>query len=515
MASPHFDYWPIDGQTAVDTAQILQRNQILRLCRHQVEGAAAAVAQTIPLSHLHMNVPGAPALAAALRIWSSHIERWLDDSRQLLAARERAAQIFATAEQSVEQFFAGCRAAEFASCGGELPEIAYRLGRFSLLPLFLIPGILLASPQYISTMTGKGPGTGGESLLAQNQVHLVDESTKPFGGKNTYVGQGFESLSGLFRMAPKELDWGLQPRTGALSAITGVGAFLLGAVSSDKVVVAGRAAGGGPIQYRVANHAGTVWSGWGSQKPPDRDGGSAWSAGEKDFAPRPNQIIATPISPSELVGQMNTSGSSGEIEILRHQTGDDTSWSVVIRGTKEIGLRGAAPHDLLTNLQEVRGDASVQQVAVQSALEMAGAKSGDVVELVGHSQGGIVAANMAADSDFTRKYQVSGVITAGAPTGNAGPTHVPVLAFENLNDVIPSLDGMPNQQADNYLTVHFSPRSSEPVMPHSATTYQAAIEQIEQEDVGVQQWAERRKGDLRLGPETTTTRLHFETRRAD
>ncbi|NHB85167.1 hypothetical protein G7085_12510 [Tessaracoccus sp. HDW20] len=35
--------------------------------------------------------------------------------------------------------------------------------------------------------------------------------------------------------------------------------------------------------------------------------------------------------------------------------------------------------------------------------------------LTGHSQGGIIAANIASDPGFTARYQVDGVVSAGSP----------------------------------------------------------------------------------------------------
>src|SRR3712207_6522248 len=77
--------------------------------------------------------------------------------------------------------------------------------------------------------------------------------------------------------------------------------------------------------------------------------------------------------------------------------------------------------------------------------------------LVGHSQGGMVAAQAAHDSgtaDFP--YDVRSVVTAGSPVARAGvPPSVQVLALENAHDIVPHLDGRSNDDDPNVTTVTF------------------------------------------------------------
>src|SRR5436190_30255 len=73
---------------------------------------------------------------------------------------------------------------------------------------------------------------------------------------------------------------------------------------------------------------------------------------------------------------------------------------------------------------------------VRSALAAAGAGAGEPVLLVGHSLGGMVAAELARDPQLT----VAGVVTAGSPVG-ATPEGIPVLSLENRGDVVPLLSG--------------------------------------------------------------------------
>jgi poly(3-hydroxybutyrate) depolymerase len=78
--------------------------------------------------------------------------------------------------------------------------------------------------------------------------------------------------------------------------------------------------------------------------------------------------------------------------------------------------------------------------AVLDAMQQAGIPAGSDVVLTGFSQGGIMAANLAADSSFP--YNPIGVVTNGSPVDNFHvPPNVPVYAFQHATDVVPMLDG--------------------------------------------------------------------------
>jgi hypothetical protein len=75
--------------------------------------------------------------------------------------------------------------------------------------------------------------------------------------------------------------------------------------------------------------------------------------------------------------------------------------------------------------------------------------------LVGHSQGGIVAAQSAKDLN-SNGYNVTHVVTAGSPVGRIDvPSDVQVLSLENRNDIVPRLDATDNPGSPNRTTVTF------------------------------------------------------------
>jgi hypothetical protein len=77
------------------------------------------------------------------------------------------------------------------------------------------------------------------------------------------------------------------------------------------------------------------------------------------------------------------------------------------------------------------------------------------VLLVGHSEGGLVAVNAARDLVNSGEFNITHVVTAGAPLGRiAGslPDSVQLLALENKRDIVPEFDDRPNPDRVNVVT---------------------------------------------------------------
>jgi pimeloyl-ACP methyl ester carboxylesterase len=77
--------------------------------------------------------------------------------------------------------------------------------------------------------------------------------------------------------------------------------------------------------------------------------------------------------------------------------------------------------------------------------------------LIGHSQGGMVAAQAAHDTGTGGfNYNVTHVLTAGSPVARYDiPGHVQVMALENSHDITPHLDAADNPDRPNFTTVTF------------------------------------------------------------
>ena len=242
--------------------------------------------------------------------------------------------------------------------------------------------------------------------------------------------------------------------------------------------------------------------------------------------------VTTSADAIEHITQMHGGDAdNGEIAIEEHVTvGDDgetiRSWTVDIRGTQSFAIGQTGPQDMTTNLQGVAGMSSDQLVAIKEAMNAAGIAPGEAVEFAGHSQGGIMAAQMAADPSVRARYNVVSVVTAGSPTATIAPSDVPVLSYENSGDIVPGLDGN-GTRGDNVTTVMFRDyeatcNADDPVpCSHSAPLYVDEIRSTldaahtsSDPGLGALAAAEaRRTQALGLTPGTQTTVHHYQTRR--
>lgn len=138
-----------------------------------------------------------------------------------------------------------------------------------------------------------------------------------------------------------------------------------------------------------------------------------------------------------------------------------SAWVVVVPGTQEWSARaGPNPFDLTTDVRAVTGGATTAAAGVAAALAHARSRSArsrpdDPVLLVGHSQGGILAAALACDRGFTGRHRVTHVVTSGAPVGLFPvPEHVRVLSLQHADDPVHRLDLTPNPLRSSWVTVH-------------------------------------------------------------
>ena len=232
-----------------------------------------------------------------------------------------------------------------------------------------------------------------------------------------------------------------------------------------------------------------------------------------------------------IVDMHGGDADNGEIAIEEHVTvGEDgtttRSWTVDIRGTQSFAIGQSGPQDMTTNLQGVAGMASDQLNAVMEAMDAAGISPEDAVEFAGHSQGGIMAAQLAADPGVRARYNVVSVVTAGSPTATVAPSDVPILSYENSGDIVPGLDGNATR-GDNVTTVRFhdyeaTAHPEDPVpSSHSAPLYVDEIRSTldaarSSSDPGLGALAAaeaHRTQALGLTPGTQTTIHHYQTRR--
>ncbi|HEX6148784.1 hypothetical protein [Nocardioides sp.] len=159
----------------------------------------------------------------------------------------------------------------------------------------------------------------------------------------------------------------------------------------------------------------------------------------------------------DLIEDLGTTAAGdipdGVISIQRLTDADgNLSYVVQLPGTDDFVSEGAI-RNMGSNLTLIAGDSTAYGDAIAQAMADADVPDDAPVMLVGHSQGGMQAAALAADPDFG--YHVTHVVTAGSPVATAGiPDDVTVLALENTGDVVPLLDGEENPHGAHHTTVH-------------------------------------------------------------
>jgi hypothetical protein len=157
------------------------------------------------------------------------------------------------------------------------------------------------------------------------------------------------------------------------------------------------------------------------------------------------------------LAQRNADVRHGEIDV-RILTMPDGSRRVIvdITGTKSWTLLPTSDvTSLTTDTRAVNGLPTAYEEGVRAAMQQAGVRPEDEVMLVGHSEGGLVAVNTARGAVESGEFNVTHVVTAGAPLGRiAGslPSSVQLLALENERDVVPHADGTENPDRVNVTT---------------------------------------------------------------
>ncbi|SDK38888.1 hypothetical protein SAMN05216282_105185 [Cryobacterium psychrotolerans] len=128
-----------------------------------------------------------------------------------------------------------------------------------------------------------------------------------------------------------------------------------------------------------------------------------------------------------------------QVRIERYGGAADAAWLVYIGGTAEWSpVSAGEPWDMTSNITAVAEQGAGSYRAVVQAMHEAGIRPTDAVIPVGHSQGGLVAAQLAAAGEFN----TVAVATFGAPVAKVPvPPGLPVIAVEHSEDLVPALGG--------------------------------------------------------------------------
>lgn len=145
----------------------------------------------------------------------------------------------------------------------------------------------------------------------------------------------------------------------------------------------------------------------------------------------------------------------GTIAVQRYERPDGSNaWLVTIPGTDgqwDSPFGWEQNIELMSDDPERRRRADSARMVVE-AMEQAGIRPDEPVAMIGHSQGGIVAAAIA--SDESERFNIQHIVTAGSPVANHPiPEHTWVTSIEIEDELVAALDGAENPATDHWLTV--------------------------------------------------------------
>jgi hypothetical protein len=229
---------------------------------------------------------------------------------------------------------------------------------------------------------------------------------------------------------------------------------------------------------------------------------------------------AAPETVADLVAVQEALGGReepGRVRVVEVPQPDGTSaWVLVLPGTQDWSPRsGSNPADVTTDVWAMAGSATAAAAGARRALLLAQqsagrAGRGDPVMLVGHSQGGILAAAIASGPSIGGS-RVTTVLTSGAPVaGFPVPSDVAVLSLEHRQDVVPRLDGAPNPDRTSWVTVTRDLEDDPDVRgrasrAHAAVEYAETAREVDRAvesgaSPSLDDWAARAAPFLRAGP---------------
>lgn len=186
---------------------------------------------------------------------------------------------------------------------------------------------------------------------------------------------------------------------------------------------------------------------------------------------RPRENFQNPNSIAALTGRLNN--EDGRVRIERYETSKGKIAVIYLPGTAEWNPIGShKTFDIRSDIELVSGSASSDSVAaVRQAITAAELSPTEKVILVGYSQGGMVAAELAKTD-----IEVSGIVTLGSPiAGTEIPKTIPVISLEHTNDVVPAISGKTNPISENWVTAtrHLDLQAGQTVIAaHAMSGYQ-------------------------------------------
>ena len=202
----------------------------------------------------------------------------------------------------------------------------------------------------------------------------------------------------------------------------------------------------------------------------------------------------------QQTGLSTASVERTQVQVVRVPQADGSAaWVVQVPGTQEMAAlqHGENLSDMVSNVHGIEsngtGPPTLLEQQVLAAMRDAGIGRGDPVMMTGHSQGGIVAASLAARQP--EEFHITSVVTGGSPVGRfAMPDSVSVMSLEHEQDIIPRLDGLDNPDSPGWVSVRRELDGSDPTLAgaHSTLEYRDTGTLVDGSDsASVAAWRER------------------------
>lgn len=129
-------------------------------------------------------------------------------------------------------------------------------------------------------------------------------------------------------------------------------------------------------------------------------------------------------------------GAEARVRVERYtMPGGGRQFAVYVTGTRSV--LGPEPFDLGSNLELYSGERSASYEAAVAALEAAGARPGDVVHALGHSQGAMITERLALEGP----YDVRTLVSFGSPIQADVPADTLAVTIRHTDDPIAALQG--------------------------------------------------------------------------
>ncbi len=204
-----------------------------------------------------------------------------------------------------------------------------------------------------------------------------------------------------------------------------------------------------------------------------------------------------------------------QVRVEQYVMADGTTrYMAYVKGSQSVAFGGAEPWDMRSNTQLYTGEKSASYQATLDALEAAGAQPGDRVDVVAHSQGGVIAAHLAMES----QYDVQVQMTAGSPVEPTLDDDQLLIQLRHTDDVVSSLAAGGSPDGTGSPDSFTAEREADPaaglqdllLAPHQLDAYVETAEQVDASGDPRVAVLDELWSDLDGAVEVTSTEYHAE-----